>query len=184
MKQLEVLDAGNAGHSGDDLFALFVEGLQVLSEQLERELALGPGDRLAHVVFDGLREIPERSGEFGDLAIHRGDQLLFVLMKHGRHCSFGFRSTKYSVLPNPPVSVPSSGRPTSETTLVTSGNEAKMSRACVVKRSPSVRLVLSARVPRAQIAPSSRWGRNSEPMIPLNAKVKRSGDRRPRPRRL
>ena len=41
----------------------------------------------------------------------------------GRHCSFGFRSTKYSVLKKPVVSVPSSGRPTWLVVVVTSGNE-------------------------------------------------------------
>jgi hypothetical protein len=65
-------------------------------------------------------------GIFVHLAVHGGDQFLFVLRWNtGRHWSFGFRSTKYSVLPNPPVSVPSSGRPTSDTTLVTSGKDAK-----------------------------------------------------------
>ena len=42
--------------------------------------------------------------------------------------SFGLRSTKYSVLKNPVVPVPSSGRPTWLVTTVTSGNEARMSR--------------------------------------------------------
>jgi hypothetical protein len=34
-------------------------------------------------------------------------------------------------------------------------------------RAPSVGPVLGASVPRAQMAPSSRCGRNSEPMMPL-----------------
>ncbi len=42
-------------------------------------------------------------------------------MEDGAHCSFGFKSTKNSVLENSVVSVPSSGRPTWETTCVTSG---------------------------------------------------------------
>ena len=74
----------------------------------------------------------------------------------GRHCALGLRSMKYSVFPNPPVSVPSSGRPISETTCLTSGNAAKITRAWFIKRVPSVRLVLWAKVPRAQIDPSSR----------------------------
>ena len=49
--------------------------------------------------------------------------------KTGRHASFGLRSTKYSVLKKPVVSVPSSGRPTWLTDTVTSGNEASTSRA-------------------------------------------------------
>ena len=47
----------------------------------------------------------------------------------GRHSSRGLRSTKYSVLKNPVASVPSSERPTCDTTLVTSGKPAKMRRA-------------------------------------------------------
>ena len=90
------------------------------------------------------------------------------LWKIGRHWSCGFKSTKYSVFPKPPVSVPSSGRPACDTTVFTSGNDAKTRRSCSVNFSPSERLVLLASVPRAQMAPSSRCGRNSDPMAPLN----------------
>ena len=71
------------------------------------------------------------------------------------------------MFPNPPVSVPSSGRPISETTFFTSGKDANTRRAWFMKRVPSVRFVLTASVPRAQMEPSSRCGRNSAPMIPL-----------------
>ena len=59
VKELEVLEAGHVRHGGGDFVALLFESLQVIAEKLERKLAFGPGDRLAHVVFDGLREIPE-----------------------------------------------------------------------------------------------------------------------------
>src|ERR1039458_8129045 len=49
--------------------------------------------------------------------------------KTGRHCSFCLRSTKYSVLKKPVVSVPSSGLPTWLVATVTSGNEASSTRA-------------------------------------------------------
>src|SRR5260370_36855310 len=45
-------------------------------------------------------------------------------------------------------------------------------RAWFDSRMPSLGPVLGARVPRTQSAPSSRWGRNSEPMTPPNAKYK------------
>jgi hypothetical protein len=45
-------------------------------------------------------------------AVHGRDQPLLVWWKTGRHFSLGKRSTKYSVLKKPVVSVPSSGRPT------------------------------------------------------------------------
>ena len=86
--------------------------------------------------------------------------------KTGRHCSLRFRSTKYSVLKNPAVSVPSSGRPVWLTTCVTSGNEAMTRRALLVKSMLAVGPSLGGRVPRTQMEPSSRWGRNSEPMGP------------------
>ena len=84
--------------------------------------------------------------------------------KTGRHASLGLRSTKYSVLKKPVVSVPSSGRPTWLVVTVTSGNEASNTRAWSATRMPSVGPVLGASVPRTQMAPSSRCGRNSEPI--------------------
>ena len=46
-----------------------------------------------------------------------------------------------------------------------------MTRAWFMMRMPSVGPVLGASVPRAQIAPSSRCGRNSDPIVRLNTKV-------------
>src|SRR5665213_4452851 len=43
----------------------------------------------------------------------------------GRQASFGFKSTKYSVLKKPVVSVPSSGRPTWLVATVTSGERSE-----------------------------------------------------------
>ena len=100
----------------------------------------------------------------------------------GRHWSLGLRSTKYSVLKKPVVSVPSSGRPNWLTTCVTSGNEARMMRAWFITRSPSVGPVLGASVARAQMAPSSRCGRNSEPIAPLRREIRRDRQCAPAPR--
>ena len=90
--------------------------------------------------------------------------------KTGRHCSLGFRSTQYSVLKKPVVSVPSSGRPTWLVTVVTSGKEARMMRARFATEYPRAGPVLGGSVPRTQSAPSSRCGRNSEPMAPPTAR--------------
>ena len=51
--------------------------------------------------------------------------------------------------------------------VFTSGKAARTQRAPGGESLPSVRLVLCARVPRAQMAPSSKCGRNSAPMTPL-----------------
>src|ERR1035441_3220249 len=74
------------------------------------------------------------------------------------------------LLKKPVVSVPSSGRPTWLTTCVTSGNEASTTRAVSMTRCPSLGPVDGASVARAQMAPSSRCGRNSEPMTPLKSR--------------
>ena len=90
--------------------------------------------------------------------------------KTGRHWSLGLRSTKYSVLKKPVVSVPSSGRPVWLTTLVTSGKALRRMRASFMTRRLSVGPVEGASVPRTQMEPSSRCGRNSEPMAPLKVR--------------
>ncbi len=59
-------------------------------------------------------------------------RLSLFCWKTGRHSSFGLRSTKYSVLKKPVVSVPSSGRPVWLTTLVTSGKELRRRRASFI----------------------------------------------------
>ena len=64
------------------------------------------------------------------------------------------------------MSVPSSGRPVWLTTCVTSGNDAITMRALLVKAMLSVGPTLGGSVPRTQIDPSSRCGRNSDPIGP------------------
>ena len=90
--------------------------------------------------------------------------------KTGRHFSFGFRLTQYSVLKNPVKSCPESSRPAWLVTWVTSGKEARTTLAWFATRIDSLGPVLGARVPRTQIAPSSRWGRNSDPISPLSTR--------------
>ena len=146
------------------------ESLQIVAVDLGGQLAFHAADGLFHVVFDGLRKSPDDAGNLLEFALHGGDQFVFVLVEDRRHCSFGFRSTKYSVLKKPVVSVPSSGRPTWLVHCGTSGKEQRMMRAWFATRMPSSGPVLGASVPRTQSAPSSRCGRNSEPMAPLKAR--------------
>ena len=73
----------NLGHDLLNLFALFLENVQVRPVKLGRKSAFCAGQRFVHVVFNGLGEIPESPGIFLKLAIHRGDQFIFVLMKNG-----------------------------------------------------------------------------------------------------
>jgi hypothetical protein len=50
---------------------------------LAAQSAFRAGHRFIHVVLNGLGEIPESPWVFLQFAIHRGDQLLFILMKDG-----------------------------------------------------------------------------------------------------
>ena len=61
-------------------------------------------------------------------------------------------------------------------TCFTSGKLASTSLAFFAISMLAVGPVLGASVPRTQIAPSSRWGRNSEPMIPLIAMKQHCGE--------
>ena len=105
-----------------------------------------------------------RRESFPSCAIHGGDQLLFVLVEHRPPLVLGLEIDEIFGVEEAGGVGPSSGRPTWLTTCVTSGNEAKMTRAWLMTRLPSVGPVLGASVPRAQMAPSSRCGRNSEPI--------------------
>ena len=165
-------------HDVDDLVASFFQQLQIIAVELYGQLAFDAADGFFHVVFDGLREIPDHAGNFVPVRVSMAAiSASLSSPKTGRHFSLGLRSTKYSVLKKPVVSVPSSGRPTWETTTVTSGNEARTTRAWFMTRMPSEGPVLGARVPRTQMAPSSRCGRNSEPITPLN--IKKAASARP-----
>src|ERR1035438_1911323 len=78
------MHAGDARHDGSDFFAFLLEGLQVVPENLERKRTLGTSKSFADVVFDRLRIVPDRPRAFGlQLAVHGGDQFVFVLMEYG-----------------------------------------------------------------------------------------------------
>ena len=80
--QPQILDSSNLGHDILDLFTLFLENVQVRPVKLGRKSAFRAGQRLIHVVFNGLGEIPESPRIFLQLAIHRGNQFIFILMKN------------------------------------------------------------------------------------------------------
>ena len=60
-QELDVMHARNVRHDGGDFFALLLESLQVVPENLERQRTLGAGHRFSDVVFDGLGEVPDRA---------------------------------------------------------------------------------------------------------------------------
>ena len=163
----QILDAFDRGHLRLDLFGLVLQRAQIVAVELDGQLALDAGDGLFHVVGDGLRVVPDDAGELLTAPCRwRRSALPCSDGRRDATASLRFRSTKYSVLKKPAVSVPSSGRPVWLTTCVTSGNEAITRRALLVKSMLAVGPSLGGSVPRTQMEPSSRWGRNSEPMGP------------------
>ncbi|CAM5343210.1 hypothetical protein RLIN73S_00584 [Rhodanobacter lindaniclasticus] len=80
------------------------------------------------------------------------------------HCAYGFRPTKNSSLKKPVESVPSSGRPSSEPTVVTSGKERRIRRICGEIFEASLNEMVYGMVARTHSEPSSRCGMNSAPM--------------------
>ena len=62
-KDAQVADARNRCHLRLNLLGLMFEGAQVIAIELDGQLSLDAGDGLFHVVGDGLRVIPDHSGE-------------------------------------------------------------------------------------------------------------------------
>jgi hypothetical protein len=79
------------------------------------------------------------------------------------HWSSGLRLTRNSGLKNPVASVPSSARPTWDSTIDTSGNDRKILLASCATVVALFSETLSGIVARAQMLPSSSFGRNSPP---------------------
>jgi hypothetical protein len=57
-KNAEILDALHVAHDIDDLIGFFLQNFQVIAVNFGGQFALHAADRLFHVVFNGLREIP------------------------------------------------------------------------------------------------------------------------------
>ena len=81
-KHSQILNALDLGHDLDDLVTLGFENFQVVAVDLGGQRAFHSAHRLLHVVFDGLGETPDHARDFVELAIHGGDQFVFVLVKH------------------------------------------------------------------------------------------------------
>src|SRR5208282_6228651 len=77
------MHAWDVRHDLGDFFALLLQRLQVVAENLERQRTLGARESFSDVVFDRLREIPDRPrASFFQLAAHGRDQLFLVLTKY------------------------------------------------------------------------------------------------------
>ena len=67
--------------TSDDLDRLRFQRLQIVAIDLHRQRAFHAAHRFFQVVGNGLRKVPDHSRNFLQLAIHGGDQALFVLME-------------------------------------------------------------------------------------------------------
>ena len=80
-KQPQVLNPLNVPHHVDDLVALLFEQLEIVAVDLDRQFALDAAHGLFHVVGNRLGEVPDHARNLLQLAIHGGDQFLFVLVE-------------------------------------------------------------------------------------------------------
>src|SRR5208283_797784 len=76
------MHARNARHDGGDLFALPLESLQVVPENLKRKRTLGAGECFSDVVLNRLGKVPDRPWVFLHCPVHGSDQFLFVLTEY------------------------------------------------------------------------------------------------------
>ena len=81
-KDSKIFNAFNPAHDADDLIALVFQHFQIVAIDLRGQRAFHSAHGLFHVVFDGLRKAPDDAGNFVQLAIHGGNQFVFVLVKH------------------------------------------------------------------------------------------------------
>src|SRR5450755_668387 len=81
-------------HDIDHFFALLFENLQVIPVNLNRELSFDPADSLLHVVFNGLRKIPEDPGNSVKLPPHGPNQRVLIAVKHRTPPALGLKIDK------------------------------------------------------------------------------------------
>src|SRR6201999_2715135 len=78
----KIFDALDRAQHIDDFIALRFELPEIGAVDLDCELSLDPADGLFHVVRDWLREIPDDAWNLLEIAIHRRNQLVFVLVEN------------------------------------------------------------------------------------------------------
>ena len=81
-------------HDGDDLVGLVLKSLQIVAIDLGGEFAFDSADGLFHVVFNGLRESPNNTGNFVEFTLHGCDELIFVFVEDRPPLLFRFQVDK------------------------------------------------------------------------------------------
>ena len=117
---------------------------EIGTDDLDRVGAFDARQAFLDVVLDVLREIEVDAGELlGELLLQLVDQLLLGHSRVG-HSSNGFSGTKNSALKKPEASLPLSGRPCCETTVMTSGWRSRISRILCRRSACRLRAIWSA----------------------------------------
>src|SRR5450755_439260 len=73
----------DAREDAHDLFALLLEKFQIVPENLERKRTFGASHGFSDVVFDRLREVPDRARVLLHGPFHGGDQFFLILVEDG-----------------------------------------------------------------------------------------------------
>ncbi len=170
--QAQIFDSRNLSHHLLDLFALLLrEHPGPARKAWPPSPPLVPVSVSSTLSSMGCEKFQKAPGYFCTLTIHGSDQFVLVLMEDRPPLFLGLQVHEI-------LRIAESSRVGSivgRSGLRYDGSDfGERGEECdgigVAKRSPSVRLVLLAIAPRAQIAPSLRWGKNSAPMIPLNVR--------------
>ena len=114
--------------------ASFVRVFEIGADDLDRVGAFDAGDRLLDVVLDVLREVEDDSRQLASGTPPGSARSVFPWSSPCGHWSNGLSGTNSSTLENGEASLPSSGRPCWETTVMTSGCFSRISRIFLRRR--------------------------------------------------
>ena len=167
-EQAEIGNAGDRPHHGHDLLALLLEVFQVGAEDFDGEFALHAADRFFHVVGDGLGEAPSHAGNFLHFVIHGLDQQFLVAVELRPPLIARLQIDEILGVEEARGIGAVVGAADLRNHLRHFGKAGEDESRLIHHAPPAVGPVLGASVPRAQMEPSSRCGRNSEPITPPN----------------
>ena len=173
----EVGDAGNLAHDALNLVGLL---LRASSDRVPKILTasspLTPLTASSMLSEIGCEKFQSTPGNLLQLLVHGGDQFVFVAVELGAPLFARAQIDKeFGVVEAAGVGAVV-GTADLADDLLDFGKVGEHERALAWPcRCSAVGPVLGASVPRTQIAPSSRCGRNSEPMIPLEREEEHHG---------
>ena len=171
LKCAEIGDAGNLAHDVLNLVRLWLRAVfRSPPKSLTASSPLTPLTASSTLSEIGCEKFQSTPGNLLQFLVHGGDEIVFCFelgapLRSREQIDEEFRVVKAAGV------AAVVGTADLADDLLDLGEIGQHSAAlCLASAMPAVGPVLGASVPRTQIAPSSRCGKNSEPIIPLNAR--------------